>query len=77
MLAPLAEMTREGIGDVEVHIHHDNETPAGFIEKMSTFCRISAKITVCCMTTTDERSSGSSMETGHWIIRGPMGDGAA
>jgi hypothetical protein len=39
LLAPLAEMTREGIGDVEVHIHHDEETPAGFIEKMSTFCR--------------------------------------
>ena len=39
LLAPLAEMTRDGIGDVEVHIHHDKETPAGFIEKMSTFCR--------------------------------------
>ena len=39
LLAPLAEMTRDGIGDVEVHIHHDKETPAGFIEKMDTFCR--------------------------------------
>jgi hypothetical protein len=39
LLAPLAEMTRDGIGDVEVHIHHDKETAAGFVEKMSTFCR--------------------------------------
>ena len=34
----LAEMSRTGTTDVEVHIHHDNETAAGFTEKMSTFC---------------------------------------
>ena len=39
LLAPLAKMTREGIGDVEVHIHHDHETAAGFVQKMSTYCR--------------------------------------
>lgn len=39
LLEPLAEMTRQGIGDVEVHIHHRNETPEGFIRKMSDFCR--------------------------------------
>ena len=39
LLAPLAEMTRQGIGDVEVHIHHDHETRDGFREKMKTFCR--------------------------------------
>lgn len=35
----LAELSRTGITDVEVHIHHDHETPAGFTEKMSTFIR--------------------------------------
>jgi hypothetical protein len=39
LLEPLAEMTREGIGDVEIHIHHDNDTADGFVEKMSTYCR--------------------------------------
>jgi hypothetical protein len=39
LLNPLAEMTREGIGDVEVHIHHRDETAEGFIRKMSDFCR--------------------------------------
>jgi hypothetical protein len=38
LLAPLAEMTREGIGDVEVHIHHDRETVAGLMQKMSAYC---------------------------------------
>jgi hypothetical protein len=39
LLEPLAAMTREGIGDVEVHIHHRNETREGFIQKISEFCR--------------------------------------
>lgn len=39
LLAPLARLTEAGIGDVEVHIHHDNETAAGFREKITTFCR--------------------------------------
>ncbi|MDE1178127.1 MAG: hypothetical protein PW789_16235 [Edaphobacter sp.] len=39
LLAPLAEMTRSGIGDVEVHIHHRNETRDGFIQKITDFCR--------------------------------------
>lgn len=39
LLSPLAEMTRDGIGDVEVHIHHDRDTAAGFTQKMSAYCR--------------------------------------
>jgi hypothetical protein len=39
LLRPLAEMTRQEIGDVEVHIHHDRETAEGFIRKISGFCR--------------------------------------
>jgi hypothetical protein len=39
LLAPLAEMTRQGIGDVEVHIHHDHDTAAAFTQKVKTFCR--------------------------------------
>lgn len=39
LLAPLAEMTRQGIGDVEVHIHHRDETPEGFTRKITEFCR--------------------------------------
>ena len=38
LVAPLAEMTRQGIGDVEVHIHHHQETSEGFIRKISDFC---------------------------------------
>ena len=38
LLEPLAEMTRAGIGDVEVHLHHDKETADGFRTKIRTFC---------------------------------------
>jgi len=33
----LAKMTRDGIGDVEVHIHHDGEGEQNFVERMSGF----------------------------------------
>ena len=39
LLAPLAEMARSGIADVEVHIHHDRDTPENFREKMLSYCR--------------------------------------
>jgi len=35
----LAEMVRMGLGDVEVHLHHCNDTEAGFIEKIEGFTR--------------------------------------
>jgi hypothetical protein len=37
LLDPLAEMTRMGIADVEVHLHHDNDTRSAFVEKVSRF----------------------------------------
>jgi hypothetical protein len=37
LLDPLAEMTRAGIGDVEVHIHHDGEGEQDFVDRISSF----------------------------------------
>jgi hypothetical protein len=39
LLDGIAEIVRLGIGDVEVHLHHDNETREGFIRKVSDYCR--------------------------------------
>ncbi len=38
LVEPLAAMTRMGIADVEVHIHHDGEGRGAFIQKMSDYC---------------------------------------
>jgi hypothetical protein len=40
LLEPLAEMTRNGIADVEVHIHHDGDGQASFLDRMSTFMNV-------------------------------------
>jgi len=40
LIEPLAEMVREGIADVEVHIHHDGEGRQNFVERMSGFCNV-------------------------------------
>lgn len=37
LIDALAEMTRSGIGDVEIHIHHDGEGEQDFIARMSAF----------------------------------------
>jgi hypothetical protein len=37
LLEPLAEMTRMGLGDVEVHLHHDADTSQGFADKVARF----------------------------------------
>ncbi|MES2124544.1 MAG: hypothetical protein V4503_07615 [Gemmatimonadota bacterium] len=37
LLAPLAELCRNGIADVEVHIHHDGEGEADFLGRMREF----------------------------------------
>jgi len=39
LLDGIAEMVRLGVGDVEVHLHHDNEQRDTFIEKVTEFCR--------------------------------------
>lgn len=37
LLDPLAEMTAQGIADVEVHIHHDGETEQAFVERVGRY----------------------------------------
>jgi hypothetical protein len=37
LIEPLAAMTRAGIGDVEVHLHHDGEGEQNFIDRMQGF----------------------------------------
>jgi hypothetical protein len=39
LLEGIAEMVRLGVGDVEVHLHHDNEQRDTFIQKVTEFCR--------------------------------------
>ena len=36
-LAPLAEACRAGLGEVEIHLHHRNDTATGLIDKLTGF----------------------------------------
>lgn len=40
LIEPLAEMAREGIADVEVHIHHDGEGQQNFVDRITGFCEV-------------------------------------
>ena len=37
LLDMLADLTRQGVGDVEVHLHHDGEGEQNFVDRMSGF----------------------------------------
>jgi len=37
LLDPLAELTAQGVGDVEIHIHHDREGERDFLDRMNGF----------------------------------------
>jgi hypothetical protein len=39
LVEPLAEMVRDGIADVEVHLHHDGEGRENFIDRVNGFCK--------------------------------------
>jgi hypothetical protein len=39
LLDGIAEIARLGVGDVEVHLHHDREQRDSFIQKVTEFCR--------------------------------------
>src|SRR6201999_1836271 len=39
LLDGIAEMVRLGVGDVEVHLHHDHETREAFIKKICDYCK--------------------------------------
>jgi len=39
LLEGIAEMVRLGAGDVEVHLHHENEQRESFIQKVNDYCR--------------------------------------
>jgi hypothetical protein len=38
LVEPLSEMVREGVADVEVHLHHDGEGRQNFIDRIGGFC---------------------------------------
>ncbi|MGB9408950.1 MAG: hypothetical protein WCA89_15550, partial [Terracidiphilus sp.] len=38
LLDGIAEMVSLGVGDVEVHLHHDNEQRDSFIRKVTDYC---------------------------------------
>jgi len=40
LMESLVGLCRKGYGEIEVHIHHDNDTEQGFVEKMSNFINI-------------------------------------
>ena len=78
-LDKLAALCADGYGEIEVHLHHDNDTEANFRQSITRFCRIlhehhgarpAPRATTGC-------ASGSSMATGAWTTRVPMAAGAA
>lgn len=37
LIEPLAELTRSGLADVDIHLHHDGEGEANFVDRIESF----------------------------------------
>ena len=78
LLEPLAELTRGGIADVEVHLHHDADTRDGFTrEDRALHSHALQRTTGCCACATVGSPSASSTATGPSTTPGRTGAGAA
>ena len=77
LLDVLAGMTQAGIGDVEVHIHHDGEGQQNFVDRMSGFLEtLDRRHGLLRRHDGPPRLSDSSTATGRSTIRGPTAAGA-
>jgi hypothetical protein len=39
VLDSISDIVRFGVGDVEVHLHHDHDSPEAFVEKITEYCK--------------------------------------
>ena len=39
-LDPLVDLCRQGLGEIEIHLHHDNDTEAGLRKSLREFCQV-------------------------------------
>ncbi len=40
VLDSISDIVRLGVGDVEVHLHHDHDSPEAFVEKITEYCKL-------------------------------------
>ena len=77
-LDQLAGLCRRGLGDVEIHLHHDHDTSAAFARRSKPSSSDCSSRTACCRRTPRAAlATASSTATGPWTIRGPTAAGAA
>jgi hypothetical protein len=73
ILDALAEMTRQGIADVDVHIHHDGEGERKFLDRMSGF--IEALVTRHGLLRTHQGRTVFGFIHGNWALDNSRPDG--
>ncbi len=74
VLDMLARHCRSGFGEVEIHIHHDNDTPEGFVDKIGTFKK---QLESHGLLPVDRRSGGTAygFVHGNWSLDNSRKDG--
>ena len=76
LLDGIAEMVRLGVGDVEVHIHHNDEQPQSFVQKVTEYCRRLSDEHGLLRRQNGRPSLVSFMATGRSTTLARMGNGA-
>lgn len=71
---PIADLCRQGFGDMEVHLHHDNDTADGLREKLLTFAETLHNVHGM-LRRNDQGRLGYAFIHGNWALDNSRPDG--
>ena len=74
----LVELCQMGLGEIDIHLHHHNDTEAGLREKLQRFTQLLVRDHGALpVAANGNRCGRSSMAIGRWTIATPQAMAAA
>jgi hypothetical protein len=74
-LTAIEKMCRDGFGEIEVHLHHDNDTEAGLREKIERFTSVLSRSHGALSADPATRKLSFGFIHGNWALDNSRGDG--
>lgn len=74
-LDKLEKLCNQGVAEIEIHLHHDNDTEEGLREKLRSFIDVLSKQHGALTTTADSEAPVFAFIHGDWALDNSRGDG--
>jgi len=74
-LDALVDLCRQGLGEIEIHLHHDNSTESEFRQTLRDFNKVLVERHDCLPTDSDSRQAQWGFIHGNWALDNARPDG--